>query len=75
MLLEPPVRVNARICTGFDVDSKVLLNRPARERVFMSYPMVDGARQNRILAGIPLVHYARILEHLKLVDLSRSGIC
>lgn len=40
----------------------------------MSYPMVDGARQNRILAGIPLAHYARILEHLKPVDLCQGQV-
>lgn len=40
----------------------------------MSYPMVDGARQNRILAGIPLAHYARILEHLKPVDLGQGQV-
>ena len=40
----------------------------------MSYPMVDGARQNRILAGIPWVHYARIQEHLKPVDLSQGQV-
>ncbi len=34
----------------------------------MNYPFVDSARQNRILAGIPLSHYARIAEHLKPVD-------
>jgi CRP-like cAMP-binding protein len=36
--------------------------------------MVDGARQNRILAGISLVHYARISEHLKPVDLSQGQV-
>lgn len=35
----------------------------------MSYPMNESARQNRILAGVPLSHYARMVEHLKLVDL------
>lgn len=40
----------------------------------MSYPMVDGARQNRILAEIPWVHYARIQEHLKPVDLSQGQV-
>jgi CRP-like cAMP-binding protein len=40
----------------------------------MFYPMVDGARQNRILAEIPLVHYARISDHLKPVDLSQGQV-
>lgn len=35
----------------------------------MSYPMADSARKNRLLAGIPLNHYARLSEHLKRVDL------
>lgn len=34
----------------------------------MSYPHVDSARQNRILAGIPLSHYSRMAEHLKPVE-------
>lgn len=43
----------------------------ARERIgmCMSYSMADGARKNRILAGIPLSHYARLSEQLKAVDL------
>jgi CRP-like cAMP-binding protein len=40
----------------------------------MAYPVVDGARKNRILAGIPWVHYARIMEHLKLVDLCQGQV-
>lgn len=35
----------------------------------MTYPIVDSARQNRILAGVPLGHYARLSEHLKPVSL------
>jgi len=35
----------------------------------MCYPVVESARQNRILAGIPLSHYVRLSEHLKPVDL------
>lgn len=35
----------------------------------MTYPMADSARHNRILAGIPMTHYARMAEHLKPVDL------
>jgi CRP-like cAMP-binding protein len=35
----------------------------------MTYPIVNSARQNRILAGIPLSHYARLSEHLKPVTL------
>ena len=36
----------------------------------MSYPIVEGARHNRILSGIPMSHYARMAEHLKPVDLA-----
>lgn len=35
----------------------------------MSYPMVESARQNRILAALPLNHYARMAEQLTPVDL------
>lgn len=42
----------------------------------MNYPFVDSARQNRILAGITLSHYARIAEHLKPVDwVSGQVVC
>ena len=34
----------------------------------MNYPFVDSARQNRILARVPLSDYARMAEHLKPVD-------
>ena len=40
----------------------------------MSYPMVESARQNRILASIPLSHYARLSEHLKPVDLAAGQV-
>ena len=40
----------------------------------MSYPMADSARQNRILAGIPLSHYARLSEHLKPVELTAGQV-
>ncbi len=35
----------------------------------MSYPVTDSARQNKLLASIPLSHYARMSEHLKAVEL------
>lgn len=42
----------------------------------MLYPHVESARQNRILAGIPLSHYTRIVEHLKPVDwVSGQVVC
>jgi CRP-like cAMP-binding protein len=42
----------------------------------MNYPFVDSARQNRILAGIPLSDYARMAEHLKPVDwVSGQVVC
>jgi CRP-like cAMP-binding protein len=40
----------------------------------MTYPIVDSARQNRILAGIPLSHYARLSEHLKPVILAAGQV-
>lgn len=40
----------------------------------MSYPMLESARHNRILAGIPLIHYARLSEHLKPVDLAAGQV-
>jgi CRP-like cAMP-binding protein len=40
----------------------------------MTYPIVDSARQNRILAGIPLSHYARLSEHLKPVVLAAGQV-
>jgi len=40
----------------------------------MTYPIVDSARQNRILAGIPLSHYARLSEHLEPVMLSAGQV-
>lgn len=40
----------------------------------MTYPIVDSARQNRILAGIPLGHYARLSEHLKPVQLTAGQV-
>ena len=40
----------------------------------MTYPIVDSARQNRILAGIPLGHYARLTEHLKPVTLTAGQV-
>ena len=40
----------------------------------MSYPMVEGARRNRILAAVPLSHYARLSEHLKPVDLAAGQV-
>ncbi len=40
----------------------------------MSYSMTESARYNRILAGIPLSHYARICEHLKLVNLAAGQV-
>ncbi len=40
----------------------------------MSYPMVESARQNRILAAVPLNHYARLAEHLKPVDLAAGQV-
>ncbi len=42
----------------------------------MNYPFVDSARQNRILAGIPLSDYTRMAEHLKPVDwVSGQVVC
>jgi CRP-like cAMP-binding protein len=40
----------------------------------MTYPIVDSARQNRILAGIPLSHYVRLSEHLKPVTLTAGQV-
>lgn len=40
----------------------------------MSYPLTESARQNRILAGIPLSHYARLSEHLKPVHLTAGQV-
>lgn len=40
----------------------------------MSYPMLESARHNRILAGVPLIHYARLSEHLKPVDLAAGQV-
>ena len=40
----------------------------------MSYPMVESARQNKLLAGVPLSHYARMSEHLKPVDLAAGQV-
>ena len=40
----------------------------------MSYPMVESARQNKLLAGVPLSHYARMSEHLKPVDLTAGQV-
>jgi CRP-like cAMP-binding protein len=40
----------------------------------MTYPIVDSARQNRILAAIPLSHYARLSEHLKPVILAAGQV-
>lgn len=40
----------------------------------MTYPMVESARQNRILAAVPLNHYARLVEHLKPVDLAAGQV-
>lgn len=40
----------------------------------MSYPMIGSARQNRILAAVPLNHYARLSEHLTPVDLSAGQV-
>jgi CRP-like cAMP-binding protein len=45
-------------------------------KIEMNYPFVDSARQNRILAGIPLSDYARMAEHLKPVDwVSGQVVC
>ena len=42
----------------------------------MTYPHTDSARQNRILAAIPLSHYTRLAAHLKPVDfLSGQVVC
>ncbi|MGV0958649.1 MAG: helix-turn-helix domain-containing protein [Limnohabitans sp.] len=42
----------------------------------MTYPHTDSARQNRILAAIPLSHYTRMAEHLKPVDwVSGQVVC
>lgn len=40
----------------------------------MSYPMVESPRQNRILAAIPLSHYARLSEFLKLVEVATGQV-
>lgn len=40
----------------------------------MSYPMVESPRQNRILAAIPLSHYARLSESLKLVEVATGQV-
>ncbi len=40
----------------------------------MSYPVTESARQNRILAGIPLIHYARLSDHLKPVHLAAGQV-
>lgn len=45
-------------------------------KIEMNYPLVDSARQNRILAGIPLSDYARMADHLKPVDwVSGQVVC
>jgi CRP-like cAMP-binding protein len=36
--------------------------------------MVESARQNKLLAGVPLSHYARMSEHLKPVDLTAGQV-
>jgi PAS domain S-box-containing protein len=40
----------------------------------MTYPIVNSARHNRILAAIPLGHYARLSEHLKPVMLAAGQV-
>ncbi|MEK7344574.1 MAG: helix-turn-helix domain-containing protein [Pseudomonadota bacterium] len=40
----------------------------------MCYPIVEGARQNRILAALPLSHYTRMAEHLKPVELTAGQV-
>ena len=40
----------------------------------MLYPISDSARENRILAGIPLSHYARLWEQLKPVHLAAGQV-
>lgn len=46
----------------------------ALERIVMNYPVTDSARQNRILAGISLSHYARLSEQLKPVYLAAGQV-
>ncbi len=40
----------------------------------MSFPLIEGARRNKILASIPLSHYVRLADHLKPVDLSAGQV-
>ncbi|MDI9233302.1 helix-turn-helix domain-containing protein [Limnohabitans lacus] len=40
----------------------------------MNYPIVEGARQNRILAGMPMSRYAPLSSHLKPVELSSGQV-
>jgi len=40
----------------------------------MCYPIVESARQNRILAAVPLSHYTRLAEHLKPVELAAGQV-
>jgi CRP-like cAMP-binding protein len=40
----------------------------------MTYPIVEGARQNRILAGMPMSRYAPLSSHLKPVELSSGQV-
>lgn len=40
----------------------------------MPYPMVESPRQNRILAAIPLSHYARLSESLKLMEVATGQV-
>ncbi len=40
----------------------------------MSFPLIEGARRNKILASVPLSHYVRLADHLKPVDLSAGQV-
>ena len=40
----------------------------------MTYPIVEGARQNRILAGMPMSRYAPLSSHLKPVELASGQV-
>jgi CRP-like cAMP-binding protein len=44
------------------------------KRIGMSFPLIEGARRNKILASIPLSHYVRLADHLKPVDLSPGQV-
>lgn len=40
----------------------------------MVYPIVESPHQNKILATVPLSHYARLSEHLKMVEFAAGQV-